>query len=366
MQKRYVFLFISSILLTLFVLYSCNEPNVVENKKIEKQEKPVLSKATRENNSATDVTTTGKFLGYKVVKVHGKEVKVPFYEGDPNRDIQPDKMQCNDYFEYVWSFDHYTTKGDKWLGIWPYSYSISVLKDFKNKWGYIKVVVSTGNYNNAISAGDSADDIMITLPTYSSYQNIVQKYNAKYYYIDEPLRRGTYSKEQLVEIANYIASVRSNSGLMISTFWYNPYLGPPLDLLYVVNHTSNAYIQCDQYDGDQRGLWTGFHQSIGDRNPSDWVNTVRDGVSEFNQLFAKANNLNLKSLWLYTRDGNHDAIGDFSDYAWQNGFLRRFDHLYRYYWHCYFPGDPCYCQSHPEEWHLVRIDDMQQEKEVYY
>ncbi len=324
MQKRFIFLFIATILLTLFVLYSCNEPNVVEEKKVEKQENPVLKKETNTgHNPFADVTANGKLLGYKVVNVHGKQVKVPVYDGNPNLDIQPDKMQCDDYFEYVWSFDHYTKRGDKWLGIWPYSYSISVLKDFKTTWGYTKVVVDpNGNYSKVLNAGYSADDIMVKLPSYSSYQSVVQQYNAKYYFIDEPIRRGTYSKEQLVEIANYIVSVRANSGLMISSFWYNPYLGPTFDLLYVVNHTSNAYIQCDQYDGDQRGLWTGFHQSIGDRNPSDWVNTVRDDVSEFNQLFAKANNLNLKSLWLYTRDGNHGAAADFSDYGWQNGFFK--------------------------------------------
>ena len=64
MQKRFIFLFIATILLTLFVLYSCNEPNVVENKKIEKQENPLLKKGTaKDNNSVTDVTATGKLLG---------------------------------------------------------------------------------------------------------------------------------------------------------------------------------------------------------------------------------------------------------------------------------------------------------------
>jgi len=118
MQKRYFFLFIATILLTLFVLYSCNGPNVVENKKTVKNEKPILKKTIKIDNSAVNIPGKGEFLGYKVVKVHGKKVKVPVYKGDPNRDIQPDKLACDWYYIDVYELDHYRLRPGKWLGIW--------------------------------------------------------------------------------------------------------------------------------------------------------------------------------------------------------------------------------------------------------
>ena len=120
MRERYVFLFIATILLTLFVVYSCNEPTAIEGEKNTKQENQVLKKGiTKDNNFAAKNTETGKLLGYKVVEENGKKVKVPVYDSNPNLDIQPDKMQCDDYFENVWEFHHYKAKDNKIVGIWP-------------------------------------------------------------------------------------------------------------------------------------------------------------------------------------------------------------------------------------------------------
>ncbi len=68
MKKGIISLFITTVVLTLVILSSCNEPNVIENKKIEKQEKPLLKKRTiKRNNSVADVSITGKLLGYNLI-----------------------------------------------------------------------------------------------------------------------------------------------------------------------------------------------------------------------------------------------------------------------------------------------------------
>lgn len=44
MKKGIISFFITTVILTLVILSSCSEPDVVENKKIEKQEKPLFKK----------------------------------------------------------------------------------------------------------------------------------------------------------------------------------------------------------------------------------------------------------------------------------------------------------------------------------
>ncbi len=146
MQKRYVFLFIAAILLTLFVLYSCKEPNVVENKKTVKNEKPVLKKTTNDerkagsdlNNQSVSEVSIGDIVKRKDIK--GKE-------------IGPKKPACDWKTVEVWEIENYKPKPGKFLGVWPYYHSTSYLKNLRTKWGYSYVyAINHTVYSYAISA----------------------------------------------------------------------------------------------------------------------------------------------------------------------------------------------------------------------
>ena len=137
MQKRYVFLFIANILLTLFILYSCNEPNVVENKKIEKQEKPVLKNLTKEHFTLSSINKDS--LTMDEIKIHNSVIitdlrgarrkklieylnihKVSKTISKTNSSILPDYFNCGDHFTFYWEPEQlYRSKPGKWLGIWP-------------------------------------------------------------------------------------------------------------------------------------------------------------------------------------------------------------------------------------------------------
>ncbi|GBD92249.1 hypothetical protein BMS3Abin04_02984 [bacterium BMS3Abin04] len=370
MQKRYVFLFIATILLTLFVLYSCNGPNVVENKKIEKQVKPVLKKETDTgNNSVADVPGTGKLLGYKVVKENGKKVKIPVYEGNPNRDIQPDKLACDWYYTYVYEFDHYKQKEGKWLGIWT---GLKSFSELYHKYGFTQIFVSSNSAKqNAISVGFNEDSLMGSI---NFSPSSVDKYGyLKYYHLDEPIEHGAYP-EDIRYIAGYIHDHYSNSLVMMSsyrdpsTFTIYPtgrmgtykhfYKDETMDL------ASNTRIMCDKYhDGwgnptDQRPMWDDFHSAYGNKNIANWISLDEDHDDhQYRELLVKANSLGINNFWVYgSGSGNINYIEEFCNVAFNHGWLRNFSKKYRYWYHCpnYF-GDPCWCQENQSGWELDHI-----------
>ena len=361
MQKRYVLLFITTILLTLFVLYSCNEPNVVENKKIVKQEKPVLKKGTDENNkSATAVTGTGKLLGYKVVEENGKKVKVPVYEGDPNGNIQPDKFYAGKgslWYVYYWRVDHYEPKPGKIVGVWAQNYSVSNLKTLRNKWGYSYILVSgsvQSQFDNANSSGYALNQIMINLGEVADNDryNVISNFgNAYAYYVGEPL---VYNRSMGV-IRQALNDLNFNSLFVFDGYKrtddFDSYVALTDKVLFSsYKHwweipLTHIWVSVP-YDKDQRPDWSDMKNRYGSKFSMTWINTKE--ITEFDDLFGHAKNLGLTGVWIFGNLSNN--YGNISDAAYNQGFLRRFERKWFDVYQCtcingcsgFPPEDPCW------------------------
>jgi ATP-dependent helicase YprA (DUF1998 family) len=132
----------------------------------------------------------------------------------------------------------------------------------------------------------------------------------------------------------------------------------PMHIYYFFElyYESNARIQCDAYDGDQRSIWTDFRNDEGVKNPSNWIHSTRDCVNESSQLIGHANNLGLNSLWFFIgSDGNPDNIGAFCNAAWQNGWLKKYIRKWYDIYECTCPDG---CTSWPPGgcWTYVRSE----------
>ena len=385
MAKNLLTLFVSVIIVTLFFTYSCNQPTLPTNNSVANQNAILKKKPDKSN---TEINSEEKLLGYKTVEVNGKNVQVPVYKGDANGQIGPDYVDCNTYWENVWEFDHFQSKPNKWLGIWDTKQYVSK-QDLLRKWGFTNFFVSSlTERNSAVSAGFNPDSIMCKIKIISSSQYEIPSGNYKAYYLDEPLERYNLSTNQVIAIANDVYNNHNHASLFLSSYSDNS-----ISMSYyltILNSTYNTRIMCDQYhDGtifcgnDQRDYWTDFKNTYGGaRVSSHWIHLYIDGdENDFNQLFGHANNLNINSLWLFAGNKGDDwcddgenltesifnqYIYDFCNEAFENGWLRKFEHLYRYYWKCPDEyGDPCYCNSHPDAWVLDRIEDLNQEREVF-
>ena len=287
--------------------------------------------------------------------------------------------------------DHYKQKTGKWLGIYD-QHKYKSYSELYTKWGFTNYFVSTKTQrDDAVNKGGfDPDSIMANVVAYSNGQFSYPPGEYKYYFLDEPFERQKepLTVDQVINIAHDISHTNSSAKLLISS-WKR--VGSIWSWGYstVLSNAPNTQMMCDQYhDGsifcgnDQRDYWTTYknYYSSG-RVKSHWISLYIDGDDgDFDQLIGHANNLGINTLWLYAGNKGTGAcddgeiltesiykryLDDFCAYAFNSGWLRKFVREYRYYWHCYFPGDPCYCQSHPEEWQLVRIDDMHTVKEVF-
>lgn len=253
------------------------------------------------------------------------------------------------------------------------SYEISKLK---NKYGFNYILFASNydlnKFNVVLNSGYSKDKIMVQILP-ENYQNKMAQFGSVYaYYLDE-------SYERNLSMAGMREAINSNapgSKLIISGYrrtegqvYYASFSDGILFSAY--NHWWSCGLGawCSwPVDPDQRPDWTDMKNIYGNKSFMNWVGTHKD-LSEYPQLLGHSSNLGLPGIWLYQLqevDNSEDNILNFCYNAWANGYLHKFEHLYRYYWHCNEPGDPCYCQSHPEAWELVRIDDMHQEREVFY
>ncbi len=165
MKRRLIFLFITTIILTLVILSSCNEPNIVENKKIEKQEKPLLKKrTTKESNFETTVATTDTIITLPkskkmiaiqkgISKKHIKQLDKYFSESHEilsSPAILPNKLDCGIYIEYIWEFQsQYKSIPGKYLGIWSNKVDWTKLHD---QYGFTNIIVNFSKVQNAINA----------------------------------------------------------------------------------------------------------------------------------------------------------------------------------------------------------------------
>lgn len=130
--------------------------------------------------------------------------------------ITPTAFPCGIKDTYGWGFDHYEPQASKILGIWPQLGSPpSLWSEYRIKWGFKQILL--GNIAYGTLAGYSNVNVMIPLPNYSVYQNIILSEDSPTYYVDEPIETGRFSVNQLVEAANFISIHRPYAKLYMAT-----------------------------------------------------------------------------------------------------------------------------------------------------
>jgi hypothetical protein len=398
MKQKVQFTLFSLVLIIFLILISCNEPNIIENTVVG-QEK-VEANESRTNSSLNKqiaIADTGK-KGIRRKDIKGKI-------------ITDDKAPiCNRIVVERWGLDRYEPKPGKTIGIWLWGseYTTSNLYYLRTHWGYSGLFSreTTTDYDNAISAGYSKQNIMQSINT-PNYETLINTKDAGYYYIDEAVNHGWvswnptpgsghrfYHLDELTDVASYIHTNRPNSKFVSSGFkrcihldilvntlldevmyssykkWWNYYTGAPIsvgdDGVAWPPYSENIWADGWPFGSeDQRGSWSDMENRYSNKFSMTWISTSRD-AGEYTNLFGKAKSLNLNAVWIYALYSNaNQHYYEISRAAWNADYLRRFERKYWDVYYCYEP-DPCINCEHPDaHWYWSHSYDTGIEREVY-
>ncbi len=128
------------------------------------------------------------------------------------------------------------------------------------------------------------------------------------------------------------------------------------------------YTWWPEYD-DQRPLWASFKNRYGSKNSTTWIGAHRD-LAEYNYLLNFASILGYNTVWLYasedvTDDYSDNNIWQFSNNAWQAGYLRRYSQKVTSYYKCY-SYDCATCESEEGIWILYNTIYGEIREDVLY
>lgn len=306
--------------------------------------------------------------------------------------VQPNAYECGTKTTWGWGLEDFLPKPGKTVGIWPYEFTISNLTTLRTHWGYSGIFVNQNNYNIAISAGYSYQNMIMDASFAtgtSDYQSKISNYNAAYYYIDEAVEHACtgndgkrlYNPTELQNVYNYVHTHRPSSffvssgykrcmhfntlvskvdKIMFSSYyhWYH------IDVATCYSNMSWGLSVEDPWaswpvDDDQRSDWSDMKTRYGNKFSMTWIKTSE--ISEFDDLFGHAKNLGLNAVWIYgflNSDGTpashyNDQFENISYAAFGDGFLRQKQRQYRIEWRCYLQ-DPCEnCDpTLPDGWYI--------------
>ncbi len=229
-----------------------------------------------------------------------------------------------------WKFDHYEQVPGKTLGVWPSDYSISYLTMLRSKLGYSGILIAPNQtqYNNAVSAGFKK--IMISLTSAlvdKRYKEIKNFGNVYAYYVDEPADQN----HSIEGIKNAINNLGLNSLFIISGYKRTGTLNEDVNRADKVMFSSykHWYVVFPgiwvswPVDNDQTPDWSDMQRRYGNKFSMTWINTIE--TTEFDTLFAHAQNLGLTGMWVYSLDGHKkDQFGNISNTAFHYSFLKIF------------------------------------------
>ena len=172
--------------------------------------------------------------------------------------------------------------------------------------------------------------------------------NIRYYYLDEPAERGTYTQTQFYNVYAALARTLPSSQLCASsydelqTFYWTP--------LHASN--PNFEIICDEYHGNVLGevtdYWNWFKPAYTYNSNMNLMNVVTNNgtggghntwtgknSSSWWQLFTEANNLGENTVWLYAyQTGNEAAVLNFCNAAFQSGWMYQYQLTLATLWQC--------------------------------
>ena len=243
--------------------------------------------------------------------------------------------------EFTWS-NYYEPIENKILGIWPHNsrfLDIKRLKELRYRWGFNHALLARSlglsYYNKLTEAGYDPTNIMKQIKQDTYIANVEDIPPLWAYYIDEPADRG----ENLTvwNIAtDWIKSNNPTTKIVISGYKRNEFLRDYVD-------TISDYVMFSSYkhwesilgiwfpgDEDQREDWEDMKTLFGNKFSLTWVGAHRDYTDpfEYNDLLAKAKELQLRGVYLYQLEPMDTEVSDanlesFANAASINGFSNK-------------------------------------------
>ncbi|GEM_PF-6603969 len=268
-----------------------------------------------------------------------------------------------------WEFERYEPEKNKIIGFWPEccgNKKFAYLKEYRNIWGFNAVVVTAQekSIKMALRSGFELNNIFTTVhqfKTVSKIKEVVNTVNSKLYYIDEPLERGDYSPEDLIEIANYISNKRPDAKLILGSYqktWWLYKFFPPQTYASAYNevlkNTSNVQIMCDQYSGDQIPEWESFYETYGtDKVYGQFIHSKIDSA-EYSTLLDTTNikSKTKRIFYFHGASGSPDKTPEFCQAAWQQGWLKKIEREFVYYLKCKEKKNNC--DKPNAKWEVVK------------
>ncbi|MCB0750798.1 MAG: hypothetical protein KDC52_04940 [Ignavibacteriae bacterium] len=295
---------------------------------------------------------------------------------------------CNKLEKEIWQFHHYEPAETKSLGIWPthnrYN-NYALIKELKDKWGFNLIFIQASwaidQFDKFLKAGFNNDNIIIDLNV--GFPNYVPDWDKKYkdvyaFYVDEPFAaQPNYTIEQFEKTYNKIKSL--NKPLFITGDFkpsncLDEFVQFTDKIMFTSYHRTYQLFGCTfrhwPENIDQRDSWDVMKERYGDKFTSTWIAAHQDTLEYF-QLFKKAVELNLESVWFYQLEDTTDQysnlnLAKFCEAAWQNGYLKKVNQKVKYQFECKNKDNPCNCdETKPNEWKLIEkksLGEFREEK----
>ena len=302
--------------------------------------------------------------------------------------VEQSNDDCEKFVIDSWQFHHYEPVENKLLGIWPtvlrYK-NLERLKELKTKWGFKNIFLQAhlgeDDFKRFVNAGFDNSEIMVHFNI--KYQKLVKEWINRYnnvfaIYIDEPYAvQPNYTMEEFDLIAKNL-KVLPNSKFVIGDFkpsdCLDDYVQFADNIMFSSYHRTYQLFGCTflhwPENIDQRGSWEVMKERYGDKFNSTWIAGHKDTLEYF-QLFKKASQLNLESVWFYQLEDSTDEKSDYNlalycEAAWQNGYLKKINEKIRYEFICKNKEKNCECdKTDPNNWRLIlkkRLDELKEEK----
>jgi hypothetical protein len=244
-----------------------------------------------------------------------------------------------------WKFHHYEPVESKSIGIWPtherYN-NFEKIKELKDKWGFKFIFIQASwaidQFDKFLKAGYSNDNIIVDLNV--GFPNYVPNWDERYkdvyaFYVDEPYSaKPNYTLEQFKSTYQKIKNL--NHPLFITgdfkpSACLDEFVEYSDKVMFTSYHRTYQFFGCTfihwPENIDQRDSWDIMKERYGEKFTSTWIAAHKDTLEYF-QLFKKAAELNLESIWFYQLEDTTDQcsninLAKFCEAAWQNGYLNK-------------------------------------------
>jgi hypothetical protein len=368
----------------MFVLTACNEQLMQEVQLVKSTDEKIEMKV-----SSTTLEKPIDILSKPTTEsVRGKKIRIkdlPFKIIDFGKPTVSHTKSMNSdgctRTRTITAITLYEELPPKSVGYWycidtPWSQN-PTWSEVKSTFGFSRILVYYEYFQNAINAGFQSSQMIVCADGYQGYLNVLsnpQYNNILGLYIDEPYERGTFTVDQLINIANLTGSTKK---LFLGSYWW------PSDQCYgfyhyilTQNSWNNVYIMCDKYShfclaSNEESTWNAFNTQYSPYNQSNWLNAqynCPDWIDQrfdlcsqrWNTLFLKAKNLGLETVYLYGQLGEDittDRVHSFCYYAFKNLYLKAKAEHITITEICEKPGDPCGCDPNLvfDDWYIYEI-----------